>query len=505
MENTEKTKKPVEEIGKQKFLGLVLRDDSRRRHGKGTHIYCYLIEEGAYCFITDWQCDYDLSESISPYNGKMVHDITISNHALQNMRYRRSWCPELYFPKYISYYQLHKQLLRKRLSRYLEIHKLNEKYNPKKLSFTLKNMKRFLGVPNIKTSDQCLCCGNNLVDIKKLVCDVCSESLVEEVELSGVSDYAKYLPKGLITDPLEIRFEDIGIKYKNRRYKWFEKYSKKNVIITKSTKGHISMTDEEMKNRVSKVLIIDELTPEQEEIKALAEAIEKPYLESFYDEKKIHAFIKPSLMVLNIGKKDNSNPFKDVRKKRDKEMILTDLFQRRLFYTNVSYWVHTDPSKRTESLMNPTAKDAMVEAKRLQTLLELRKKYGFRKTGTTKQYEKKDPTLESFKEMTASEIIAVTSSLIFNELSNHIDNEFQTRSDQAYREKRHWSEEFTEVELENSSAAIQWIYGYYKTAKPIHDLILKILPERKRKTKPKPKSKTNTRSKMVIVDVKEEK
>jgi len=244
---------------KTSFLGLVLRDPSLTKFDNGSSIYCYLIEEGAYAWIYLNQCDYSPTNFKSPYNGKPLHKIWISNYMLKRIQYKRSWCPEFFFPEYISYFQLQKKLLRRRLTKYLEQEKLEKKLASKPKTFTLKNILIFFGAPKIKNSDTCLGCRIDLLDNdkKKLVCDSCREFIEEDIKLSGVNSHAKYLPQGLMKDPLEIRFEDIGIKYKNRRYKWFESYKKGKVVKSK-TKGS---------NPGIKVKIIDNSIPEKSKTK----------------------------------------------------------------------------------------------------------------------------------------------------------------------------------------------------------------------------------------------
>ena len=50
----------------------------------------------------------------------------------------------------------------------------------------------------------------------EIVCEDCKEIINDQ----KVLPFTKFLPQGLLLDPLEIRFETTGIKYKNRRIKW---------------------------------------------------------------------------------------------------------------------------------------------------------------------------------------------------------------------------------------------------------------------------------------------
>ncbi len=237
MENTTKQTEQTQNAyisGDTTFHGLVLRDPSRNEFDKGSSIYCYLIEEGAYCWIFLNQVDHAKSKLKSPWNGLRLDKIWVTNYALRNIEYKRSWCPELYFSHYISYHQLEKSLLRRKLTKFIEYEKSQRKQSVKPKTFTLKNIKTFFGMPKIKSTDFCLSCRVDLLDKKKLICETCREFLGEDIRLSGVNTNAKYLPQGLMKDPLEIRFEDIGIKYKNRRYKWFESYKKGKVVKSKA-------------------------------------------------------------------------------------------------------------------------------------------------------------------------------------------------------------------------------------------------------------------------------
>lgn len=216
----EERKKELEKPENRTFLALLLYDPEIHHYRQqGKSCLFFFVEREAYIWLPISQHSYKRTPERSPYNKAPLVAVLIDTWFMDKLTFKPKPCPEYVFDKPLSFYHLERRTLRSGLLHFLRREKKVAKIEKR---FTMKNLKLFLGVSTkVKTTDFCLSCNGILPDPATIVCTLCRDFLEDEVKTSSLSDYTRYLPKGLLRDPLEIRFESTGIKYKNRRTKYY--------------------------------------------------------------------------------------------------------------------------------------------------------------------------------------------------------------------------------------------------------------------------------------------
>lgn len=177
-----------------------------------------------------WVTNYIEREVVAQsfFNGKPIYRFELRPSVQITILWERTsdLIPEFFFDTNLHLKRLRRRTLRSKLLEMIRQRRQDlEEGRP--LALSPKAILQTLGLTGVQDSSYCVACRGDLRLADNIICQDCV-SILEHLHNPTESqvNVLKFLPAGLPQDPLEIRFEDIGVKCHRRRYKWHSKKKK---------------------------------------------------------------------------------------------------------------------------------------------------------------------------------------------------------------------------------------------------------------------------------------